>query len=293
MTSDAEQKYRELILAYAKGEKPLSELPVEESGFWESAAVRAARPGRSSMRAPNLGVTAERLLRGPVSRKAEAAKIDGLIACLNQPDMRVRREAMHLLREVPPNPKTIAAAHKAIHDPDKDVQVGALFLLSDSASAQTVDELIDVLTRTHDFRSTIASEALARVGKRAVPGIAKLLDESDTTIRWRATICLSRINDPVTKAPLLKALHDDSPNVAWVAADGLLNLGPEVSIDVLRSILNEPLDGSVIRALHHYSEHASPASIFRKVEQATAGLGVGASALTAVSEALEKLETRK
>jgi len=188
--------------------------------------------------------------------------------------------------------ETLAAATQVVHDADPEVRVEAVRLLAGHASAQVLPALLDVLRTTFDVRETLAAEALVELGGAAVPGLTALFDHEDARIRWRAALCLAKIATPATQPGLLKALHDDSPDVAWVAADGLLALGADATVAVLRSYLPQPLTSGTSRALHHYAEHAAPARVFRPLVAATAGSGVGASTLTAVAEALDQLERR-
>ena len=115
------------------------------------------------------------------------------------------------------------------------------------------------------------------------------------TIRWRATRCLTRMaqeGKQYTLEPLIEAFHDDSPNVAQVAADGLVALGSRAAIPTLRSVLRAPLTESTIKALHSFSLHAAPSAVFQPVARATIGSAVSSSTLTAVDKALENLETQ-
>jgi hypothetical protein len=94
-----------------------------------------------------------------------------------------------------------------------------------------------------------------------------------------------------TFEPLLKAFHDDSPDVARVAADGLLALGPDVSVPVLRSVLRQPLTEATTLALHSYALHAHPANVLQPLARATGGMTESSRTLMAVDKALAALES--
>lgn len=187
----------------------------------------------------------------------------------------------------------LEAAARAAGDPDPEVAADGLRLLIDHPSPRTLPALLDALTTAFDPRETIAAEALVDLGAESVPGLTAMLDHGDPGIRWRAARCLTKVaqaGHAETLAGLIKAFHDDSPDVAWVAADGLLALGPGVSVKVLRSVLAEPLTGGTIRALHLYAQEAAPAQVFRPLAAATKGPAVGPSTLMAVDKALRTLE---
>lgn len=289
MEQTQQQQYRDLIAAYARGETRLAELPLGEATFWQFAVVRAARPGRSSVRLPNLGIAAERLLRGPLPKSAESAKIAGLVAALRRPDTRARRMAIHLLHEAPFNNMVLQAASDATEDSDQEVRLSALVILAENVNTLSMPHFLSLLAGTSDIRATVAADALARLGAPAVPGLSRLLDSPDEPTRWRATRCLARIDDEAGAEPLIKAFHDDSPGIAWAAADGLLQLGPAFAGRLLQSVLEAPVNATVIRALHHYAEHAKPAATFHQLQEATTGFGVGSATLVAVDSTLKKL----
>jgi HEAT repeat protein len=290
-TSPASSEFQTILTGLSRGYVPIGELPAESEEFWLFLFGRAGHPGRLGRRS-GTATAAERLLHRPLRAKAETARRRAAARALLSPDRAARRQAIRYLRETTVTTETLEAAARAIHDRDPEVRVEAVRLLASHPSPQVMPALLDVLRTAFDVRETLAAEALVELGGAAVPGLTGLLDHDDARIRWRGTLCLAKIATPETRRGLLKALHDDSPDVAWVAADGLLALGSDATVDVLRSILAERLTSGTSRALHHYAEHAAPARVFRPLVAATAGSGVGESTLTAVAQALDTLERR-
>jgi HEAT repeat protein len=196
----------------------------------------------------------------------------------------------------------VNAASRAAHDTDLEVRVDATRFLAKNASQQTLQPLLDVLANTpganlqpkvdsrDSLRGAIAADAIVEIGEAAVPGLTHLLESDDASVRWRAALCLKKISTPETLHGLLEAFHDDSPDVAWIGADGLLLLGPAVQISVLRSVLTRPVMGVTLRALRHYAEHSAPYRLFKPIVDATSGAGTSSAALLAVEKVLETLE---
>ena len=285
--------YRRLLASYAAGSLAAKELPLSDDKFWEEALARATKPGRSSSQTANLGVAAERLLTRPLARAAQKARRVAAIQALTSPDTHLRRAAIRLMQGWPPDAEVVRAAHLAAHDRDMELRIEAVRLLARIPASTVLPLLLELLATTGDIRATIAAEALVGHGKAAVSGLTAMLDDEDQAVRWRAALCLAKIaaEDESALPGLLKAFHDDSPNVAWVAADGLLAMGPSVAKDVLRSVIAVPFGWVTIRALHHYAEHAAPARVFRQVHKETGELASGAVALASVGEALKELES--
>lgn len=291
--SNENDDYQRLLAGLSRGDVATADLPLEDEGFWFFLFNRAAHPGRSR-RSSRSAAAAERLLHRPQNGKPVDARRRAAARALASSDASTRRQAIRFLHESDVEKDSLDAVSRAVHDSDPEVRVEAVRLLAKHASDKTLPALLDVLATTYDIRESLAAEALVELDAAAVPGLTSLLESEDARIRWRATRCLTKIAAAGAREALpglLKAFHDDSPDVAWVAADGLLALGPDVEVDVLRSVLRERLTPVTSRALHHYAEHAGPARVFRPLAEATSGSAVGSSTLLAVEEALKALES--
>jgi HEAT repeat protein len=63
----------------------------------------------------------------------------------------------------------------------------------------------------------------AKLGSRAVPQLAEYLTSADVTVRVEAVKALTEIGGTVILDPLVKATHDNDPEVQIRATDGLVN----------------------------------------------------------------------
>lgn len=279
---DNERNYRAQILDYGQGNRSLADLPVEDDGFWADAFRVAARPGRTSDKAPFIGAAAEQLLRTRLTGAGSQARDAAAIALLEDSNPRVRRIAIGRVAQGNPraNHETL---RRVVLGSDKEVAVEALHIVARQPSSAAHGLLADVLVHTSDFRASIASSELIRAGAAAIPSLEALLDSTDRNVRWRAVSTIVAIDGRESLGCLMRALHDDSVDIAWLAADGLLKLGQPVQVDVLRSVLKQHISVATARALRHYAEHSSPRRTFKPILDATQGL----ASLSAIPAAIE------
>jgi HEAT repeat protein len=280
--------YRSEIAAYGRGERTLNDLALLDDGFWQFALAAGARPGRNSTKAPFIAAAADQLLRTQLPPEAAKARAEAVRHALSHPNSRVRLLA---LRQVSGTltPDMLDRLRQAVMDRDLDVALEAVHVVSREDSDQGYALLAQVLAATSDARATIAAEELSLAGPKAVPFVAQLLDSPERGVRWRGVACLVRISGEEVLEPLLRALHDDSVDIAWLAADGLLALGPSIQAAVLKSVIAGHISAATARALRHYAEHSTPRAVFAEVIAATQGLGSLSAVPVAVEHALEKL----
>ena len=84
-----------------------------------------------------------------------------------------------------------------------------------------------------------ANEALASIGKPAVPHLLRALDDANMTIRARAAGVLGRIGDAQARAKLLALLKDGAPTVRAHAALALGRMGVQ-SLEPLIAAAKDP-----------------------------------------------------
>ena len=281
------------IHAFVTGSGDITQLPLEDPNCWREVFEYPVEVEGRRNPAVTMGI--ERLLHEGLEETAMEVRRSTAIQVLEGGEPPARRQAMRCLAAEGPTPDVLAVARGWAFDPDIGVGEPAVNLLVEGRPDDSVDLFLSMLRRTDDVRATMAGDAICQIGEEALPGLVEMLDDRDAAIRWRATRCLTRMaqeGKQYTLEPLIEAFHDDSPNVAQVAADGLVALGSRAAIPTLRSVLRAPLTESTIKALHSFSLHAAPSAVFQPVARATIGSAVSSSTLTAVDKALENLETQ-
>ena len=102
-----------------------------------------------------------------------------------------------------------------------------------------LDGLISELDSKDGIARKQARESLALVGKPAAPRLRELLNSPDKQTRWEAIKTLAAIADPGSLAEFVALLDDPSSDLRWLAATGLIRLGPRTVRPVLQ-VLSDP-----------------------------------------------------
>lgn len=106
---------------------------------------------------------------------------------------------------------------------------------------QSLDELLEALAGDNGTARKRARETLVLVGEPAVEPLRALLESPQKRLRWEATKTLAAMIDPPSVDEFVRSLDDGQSDVRWLAADGLINLGPRSVGPVLESLLDRPL----------------------------------------------------
>jgi HEAT repeat protein len=110
----------------------------------------------------------------------------------------------------------------------------------------SIDRLVEQLSDADGRVREQARHTMALIGDPAVPYVADLLGSSSWHLRWEATKTLASIANPASIPGLLRGLVDDEFEIRWVAAEGLIRVGPESLPPVLRLLLDRP-DSKYVR----------------------------------------------
>ncbi len=100
--------------------------------------------------------------------------------------------------------------------------------------------------------------ALAEMGRPAVDFLAELIEHPAHVYRWECLKTLVQIADPNALELFLLALEDENFDIRWLAAEGLIKLGPSAAVPMLEYLManmsSEAVrDGArhVLKALRH------------------------------------------
>ncbi len=92
-------------------------------------------------------------------------------------------------------------------------------------------------------------------GHGAVIPLLHALKSSSETMCWEAVKALAEIRDPAAANALAEALDHDQQSVRWVAAEGLVALGPEGLKQALVALLTRARSNWVRDGAHHVISH--------------------------------------
>jgi HEAT repeat protein len=101
---------------------------------------------------------------------------------------------------------------------------------------QHLETLLSGLSSGDGMAKKRVRETLILVGDPAVPGLQALLAGSDKGLRWEAAKALGAVIDPGSVDTFLELLEDPSSDLRWLAATGLIELGPRSVRPVLQSL---------------------------------------------------------
>jgi HEAT repeat protein len=153
------------------------------------------------------------------------ADLPALLAALLRPDRDVRWWAVCALGHLPGAEATAALARLAA-DEDADVRAAVLHGLGQRAAVEAVTPLLFALDDPSEYLARLATDALARIGAPAVPGLIQALrQDAQARVRGNAARALAAIADPASIPALMAALEDESALVRHWADAGLERLG--------------------------------------------------------------------
>ncbi len=106
---------------------------------------------------------------------------------------------------------------------------------------EMLDKLVGELASEDGMARKRARETLVLVGEPAVAPVRALLASPQKRVRWEAVKTLAAMIDAPSVEAFVRQLDDEHSEVRWLAADGLIGLGPRSAGPVLKSLLREPL----------------------------------------------------
>jgi HEAT repeat protein len=99
-----------------------------------------------------------------------------------------------------------------------------------------------------------ARRALVALGVPVIPHLVKALRSKKQWVRWEAAKALGEIRDPAATRALVAALEDKMFDVRWLAAEGLIAIGPLAVVPLLRALIRHP-DSLWMREGAHHALH--------------------------------------
>jgi HEAT repeat protein len=116
-----------------------------------------------------------------------------------------------------------------------------------------LESLMDKLASRDGMVRKDARESLVALGRRAVSSLdGALKDSGSKQLRWEAAKALGAIVDARSIQPLVNALTDRDPDVAWLAAEALAKFGKEAWPLLLRALIRSAPDSVQLRRGAHH-----------------------------------------
>lgn len=150
-------------------------------------------------------------------------------------------EGLGVLRD----PQGVPTLIRLLGDEVPDVKRDAVVSLGKIGDARAVRPLLDVALQEPLFRFT-AGEAIAKIGKAAVPVLLQILQEDDAGRTLEAIIVLGRIKDPSAAEPIAAMLNHRFTIVRSHAVESLGLIGDPKSATPLIRMLSDP--DAIVRA---------------------------------------------
>jgi hypothetical protein len=116
-----------------------------------------------------------------------------------------------------------------------------------------LESLIDTLANRDGMARRKARKSLVAMGKSAVPSLIQALRNSYVDqVRWEAAKAIGAIGDATATPFLVKALEDQDPDVAWLAAEALQKFKKAAWPALLRTLITQPTYSDSLRqGVHH------------------------------------------
>jgi len=103
------------------------------------------------------------------------------------------------------------------------------------------DQMVRIETRT----------TLIKLGRPAVKYLAEIVAAKKDRLRWEAIKTLADIEDLAATPYLIAALDDENSGIQWLAAEGLIRLGPEIVEPLLSALIGKTDSLLFLHGVHH------------------------------------------
>lgn len=112
-------------------------------------------------------------------------------------------------------------------------------------------DLISQLSDRDGMTRERARHDLVLAGQQAVPLLLELLEKGDKSQRWEAAEAMAVIADARSTSALIGLLRDSEWDLRWIAAIGLVKIGPQCLSGVLRELIDAPDSTDLRHSVHH------------------------------------------
>jgi HEAT repeat protein len=99
-----------------------------------------------------------------------------------------------------------------------------------------IETLVKCLLSENCVERQDARQKLVKIGKPIIPYLVGLQYSKDRRIGWESIKTIAEIAHPDGIPVLINGLENDDPNIRWLAAEGLIQIGEASVVPVLRAL---------------------------------------------------------
>lgn len=212
--------------------------------------------------------------------------IEGLIKALDYSVFQVRDSVVQALVEI--GKPAVQPLILALNDDKSNVREAAVETLGRIEDPVSVEPLIQRLQDEDIGIKINIGNALAKIGKPAVPALVRMLTDAKTDVRKTAAEILGRIKDTESVEPLVRLLKDDEFGVRFAAEHSLREFRELAIPPLLRALTSEnsTLRKGATSVLGHMRDSKATIPLCHMLESQDKGERIS------VLEALEKIADR-
>ena len=145
-------------------------------------------------------------------------------------------------------------------------------VLLNEYAAETLRKYIDKLGSKNGLQRLQARSAMIALGEPAIDIFAELVIHPEWIVRREAVKALAQMKNTVTAPILLYALEDEYASIRWVAAEGLIALGREGLIVLLKRLSSKKLTVNLSQVAHRVVKEISSRLSILETEELLANL---------------------
>lgn len=114
-----------------------------------------------------------------------------------------------------------------------------------------LQQFIEQLSDKNGFEREYARKELVAKGEKAVPYLVELTDDPLHILRWESMKALSEMGLPSLTHFFIEKLENDESDVRWIAAEGLIKIGPSAVKPILRALMEKSDSVFLLSGSHH------------------------------------------
>ena len=119
------------------------------------------------------------------------------------------------------------------------------------AEKSNILHLVDKLCSENGVERQNARKDLVKIGHPVLDYLSDMLSAPKHIHRWEALKVMQEIGDPQSIPVFLKFLEDEKSDLRWIAAEGLIHVGPK-SVGPLLNLVRDTYDSTfVLDGAHH------------------------------------------